>query len=45
VWSRKGKEGRTEENYWTDKGRKKLGQGKEPNKFREGEKKDGNLNE
>jgi hypothetical protein len=30
VWRRKGKEGRTEENYWTDKGRKKIREGKEP---------------
>jgi hypothetical protein len=33
VWSRKAKEGRTEENYLTDNGRKKLREGKEPNTF------------
>jgi hypothetical protein len=33
VWRRKGREGRTEENYWTEKGRNKLREGKEPNKF------------
>jgi hypothetical protein len=33
VWSSKEKEGRTEENYLTDKGRKKLREGTEPNKF------------
>lgn len=33
MWIRKGKEARTEENYWTEKGRKKLREGKEPNKF------------